>query len=136
MVFLCDRAYDILKLAGRVRSLDHNRVFTYRGKPIKKIKKAFTNACRKAGIVNFRFHDLRHAFNTNMRKAGVDQSVIMKLTGPKTPSMFQRYNTVDVDDAKRAYRRLEKLLSQEQAQNATQAKKCSPGAPNGRRSET
>ena len=136
VVFLCDRAYDILKVAGRVRSLDHNRVFTYRGKPIKKIKKAFTNACRKAGLVNFRFHDLRHTFNTNMRKAGVDHSVIMKLTGHKTPSMFQRYNTVDVDDAKLAYRRLEKLLSQEQAQNATQAKMCSPGAPDGRRSET
>jgi integrase len=53
-------------------------------------------------IVNFRFHDMRHTFNTNMRKAGVDHSVIMKLTGHKPPSMFQRYNTVDVDDAKLA----------------------------------
>jgi integrase len=134
VVFLCDGAYDILKAAGRVRSLVHNRVFTYRGKPLKKIKKAFTNACRKAGIVNFRFHDLRHTFNTNMRKAGVDQSVIMKLTGHKTPSMFQRYNTVDVDDAKLAYRRLEKHLSQEHAQSASRTGKCSQGAPNGRRS--
>ena len=58
--------------------------------------------------------------------------MIMKLTGPKTPSMFQRYNTVDVGDAKIAYRRLEEeLLSQEQAQNAAHAKKCSQGAPNG-----
>jgi integrase len=122
VVFLCGRAYGILKVAGSVRSLDHNRVFTYRGKPIKKIKKAFTNACRKAGIVNFRFHDLRHTFNTNMRKAGVDHSVIMKLTGHKTPSMFQRYNTVDVDDAKLAYRRLEELISQEQAQNVARTK--------------
>jgi integrase len=85
VVFLCDRAYDILKVAGNVRSLSHNRVFTYRGKPIKKIKRAFANACRKAGLVNFRFHDLRHTFNTNMRMAGVDHSVIMKLTGHKTP---------------------------------------------------
>jgi integrase len=133
VVFLCDRAYDILKVAGNVRSLAHNRVFTYRGKPIKKIKKAFTSACRKAGLVNFRFHDLRHTFNTNMRKAGVDHSVIMKLTGHKTPSMFQRYNTVDVDDAKLAYRRLEELLSQEQAQDAARTKKCSQGAPDDRR---
>ena len=129
VVFLCGRAYDILKIAGRVRSLDHNRVFTYRGKPLKKVKKAFINACLKAGIVNFRFHDLRHTFNTNMRKAGVDHSVIMKLTGHKTPSMFQRYNTVDVDDAKLAYHRLEELLSQEQAQNAGPMQKCSLGAP-------
>ena len=70
------------------------------------------NACRKARITNFRFHDLRHTFNTNMRKAGVDQSVIMKLTGHKTPSMFQRYNTVDLDDAKNAFQKLDLLLEQ------------------------
>jgi len=70
-----------------------------------------------------------------MRKAGVDHSVIMKLTGHKTPSMFQQYNTVDVDDAKLAYRRLEELLSQEQAQNAAPTKKCFQGAPDIRRCE-
>jgi hypothetical protein len=48
-----------------------------------------------------------------MRKAGVDHSVIMKLTGHKTPSRFQRYNTVDLDDAKKAYLQLEKLLNQD-----------------------
>jgi hypothetical protein len=64
-----------------------------------------------------------------MRKTVVDHAVTVKLSGPKTPLMFPRYNTVEVDDAKLAYRRLEKLLSQEQAQNATQAKMCSPGAP-------
>ena len=53
VVFLWDRAYGILKFVVRVRSLYQNRVFTYRGKPLKKIKKAFTNACRKAGIFNF-----------------------------------------------------------------------------------
>ena len=97
-----------------MRSLEHNRVFTYRGKLLKKIKKAFANACRKAGISNFRFHDLRHTFNTNMRKAGVSQSVIMKLTGHRTPSTFERYKTVDVDDAKDANRRLDEFLRREQ----------------------
>jgi integrase len=129
VVFLCDQAYVILQQVGKVRSLDHNRVFTYRGKPLKKIKKAFTSACRRAGIANFRVHDLPHTFNTNMRKTGVDQSVIMKLTGHKTPSMFQRYNTVDVDDAKSAYRRLEEFLSKEQDQNAARTEKCFHGAP-------
>jgi integrase len=136
VVFLCDQAYDILKNVGKVRSLDHNRVFTYRGRPLKEIKKAFANACRKAEIANFRFHDLRHTFNTNMRKAGVDQSVIMKLTGPKTPSMFQGYNTVDVDDAKSAYCRLDEFLNQEHDQNAARIKKCSHSAPGERSYET
>jgi integrase len=136
VAFLCGRAYDILKIVGQVRCLDHNRVFTYKGKPLKKVIRAFANACQKAGIVNFRFHDLGHTFNTNMRKEGVDHSAIMKLTWHKTPSMFQRYNNVDVGDAKLAYRRLEDLLSQERGQNAARAKKCSLGAHNGRRCET
>ena len=129
VVFLCEEAYGILKVVGRVRSLGHNRVFTYQGKPLKKIKKAFTNACRKGGISNFRFHDLRHTFNTTMRKAGVDHSVIMKLTGHKTATMFQRYNTVDVADAMKAYQKLEELLIKERGDSGTG--KCSHGAPDG-----
>jgi integrase len=132
VVFLCKQAYVILEAAGKVRYLSHNRVFTYTGQPLKKIKKAFANACRKAGVSNFRFHDLRHTFNTNMRKAGVDQSVIMKLTGHKTPSMFQRYNTVDLDDAKNACQKLEEFLSKDQGRDVPLAAKCSPGAPAGR----
>jgi hypothetical protein len=67
-----------------------------------------------AGIDKFRFHDLRHAFNTNMRQAGGDQSVVMKLTGHKTPRMFQHDNTVDLADAKEAYQKLEVMLRQGQ----------------------
>jgi hypothetical protein len=71
-----------------------------------------------------------------MRKAGVDQSVIMKLTGHKTPSMFQRYNTVDLDDAKNAYQKLEELLSKDQGRDVPLAAKCSPGAPEGESRES
>lgn len=105
-------------------------MFTYRGHPLEKIKKALPNACKKAGITNFRFHDLRHTFNTNMRKTGVDHSVIMKRTGHKTPTMFQRYNTVDLDDAKIAYQKLQMLL--EQRGDSAPAGKCSHSAPDGR----
>ncbi len=109
-VYLNSELMDVFKEASRVRSLEHNYVFTYKGKPIKSIKTSFQNACRKARIENFRFHDLRHTFNTNMRKAGVDKTVIMKLTGHKTISMFQRYNTVDQDDAKTAMERLDDFI--------------------------
>ena len=90
----------------KVRHLKHDRVFTYQGSPVRNIKRSFRSACRAAGIEDFRFHDLRHTFNTNMRKAGVDRSVIMKITGHKTMSMFERYNTVDGNDAVEACRRL------------------------------
>lgn len=113
VIYLCDKALAILGEAGKVRSLEHSQVFTYRGRPIKGIRTAFLKACKKAGIKDFRFHDLRHTFNTNMRKAGVEQSVIMKLTGHKTASMFYRYNTVDSEDAREAFRKLELLIGSE-----------------------
>ncbi|MBM4273171.1 MAG: hypothetical protein FJ134_01730 [Deltaproteobacteria bacterium] len=36
-----------------------------------------------AGIENFTFHDLRHTFTTNMRKAGFHDSVTLAMTGHK-----------------------------------------------------
>ena len=90
-------------------------VFTYGGRPLKDIKEGFKNALEKAKIKNFRFHDLRHTFNTNMRKAGVDQTVIMKLTGHKTLAMFNRYNTLDQDDALEAMRKLDLLILEQKA---------------------
>lgn len=77
------------------------------------IRKAFDRACAKAGVKDFRIHDLRHTFNTNMRKAGVDRSVIMKITGHKTTAMFERYNTVDAEDARTAMARFEGFLQQQ-----------------------
>ena len=69
---------------------------------------------RKANIIygrfkkgGFVFHDLRHTFNTNMRKAGVPESVIMAITGHSTREMFDRYDTVDLDDTRQAVQTLE-----------------------------
>jgi hypothetical protein len=37
-----------------------------------------------------------------MRRAGVDPLTAMKITGHKTMAVFQRYNSFDEDDLKRA----------------------------------
>ncbi len=134
VIFLDGEVLEILTEVGKVRGLGHNRVFTYKGQPIASIKTCFRSACQKAGIENLRFHDLRHTFNTNMRKAGVDHSVIMKMTGHKTAAMFDRYNTVDLQDAQEAYRKLKMHLEQEKQPGAPEqgmsgANKCSHSAP-------
>ncbi len=98
---------EILERLGRVRYISHNHVFTYQGKPLKSIKTTLARALKETGIMDFRFHDLRHTWTTNARKAGVDRTVIMKLTGHKTLSMFTRYNSVDEDDARQALRLME-----------------------------
>ena len=96
------------------KAIHDAHVLLFRGKPLKAIGKALKNACEEAKIPygrktenGFTFHDLRHTFNTNMRKAGVDESVIMAITGHSTREMFDRYNTVDQEDTRNAVNKLE-----------------------------
>jgi len=37
-----------------------------------------------------------------MRKAGIAESVIMQITGHSTREMFDRYNTIDMEDSRQA----------------------------------
>jgi len=105
-------------LPNRIQaSCEDSHVFQYRGKPVSDIRKGIKDACKKAGIKygrsvegGFVFHDLRHTFNTNMRKAGVAESVIMKITGHSTREMFDRYNTVDEDDTRKAVEQFENFV--------------------------
>ena len=55
--------------------------------------------------------NLRHNFNTNMVKAGVNRAVIMKLTGHKTLSMFLRYSHLDKEQSESAMESLSALLA-------------------------
>jgi integrase len=94
-----------------------NRFFLFNGKPVKDIRGALARACRDAGIPygraakgGFVFHGTRHCFNTNMRKAGVPESVIMKITGHSTREMFLRYDTVDMADALKAVDQMEGFI--------------------------
>lgn len=97
----------LLGILRRVpRTLGSQFVFTFKGKPIGNIRKAFMGACERAGIKDFRFHDLRHCGVTNLRKAGVPDNVIMSISGHKTTAMFRRYDRVDREDRQMALERL------------------------------
>ncbi len=106
-VYFNGEVREILERLGKVRRMFHNFVFTYRGNPLMSIKVALASALKKAKIEDFRLHDLRHTYTTNARKAGVHETVIMKLTGHKTRSMFTRYNSVDEADARQALNLME-----------------------------
>ncbi|MEE9213740.1 MAG: tyrosine-type recombinase/integrase [Thermodesulfobacteriota bacterium] len=55
------------------------------------LRRAFYNALEKAGIEDFKFHDLRHTFATRLAQRGVDLYKIAKLLGHEDIRMTQRY---------------------------------------------
>lgn len=67
-------------------------VFTYRGKPIKRLTtKAWYKALDKAGIKDFRWHDLRHTWASWLVQQGVPLYALKEMGGWKTASMVRRY---------------------------------------------
>jgi integrase len=76
------------------RGLQTARVFLRNGLPFNEIKRSFHTACRRAGIKDFTFHDLRHCALNNLRLAGNDYFKIMSMSGHKTMAVFKRYNLV------------------------------------------
>lgn len=85
-------------------------VFSYRGKHI---RYANTLAWRKglvrAGITDFRWHDLRHTWATWQRKAGTPTHELQHLGGWKTRAMVERYAHIAPEALSSAASRLDKV---------------------------
>jgi integrase len=83
---------------------------TEKGNVLGNFRRSFQRACKRAGIRGLCFHDFRHTAITNMRKAEVNISVIMAISGHKTMAMFRRYNRIDLNDGREAMRKLDVYL--------------------------
>ena len=86
---LNDMAMGVL---GRCAGAHSEYVFTYRGKRIKQVStKAWHRACKRAGITDFRFHDLRHTWASWHIQHGTPLFALQELGGWETERMVRRY---------------------------------------------
>jgi integrase len=92
------------------------------GKPFGDVKKAFATAMRKSGIEDFRFHDLRHTFASNLVMAGEDLNTIRELLGHKDLTMTLRYAHLAPNLKKKAVDVLDRIMSLNPPQSAINPK--------------
>ncbi|MHC4266935.1 MAG: tyrosine-type recombinase/integrase [Planctomycetota bacterium] len=88
-------ALDVLNKRSKLKSIKNDLVFfNSNGEKMcrSRLRKAFQVALKKAGIKDFRFHDVRHTFATRLAQAGYDLYKISKLLGHMDIKMTQRYS--------------------------------------------
>lgn len=91
-------------------ALGHGGVRVQPGSHIVDFRASWTAAVKRAEHEELLFHDLRRSATRNMRKAGIDKDLRMKISGQKTDSMERRYNIVDIEDVKEVGRTMRKWM--------------------------
>ena len=90
---LSGHAYKLVRNLSKVRRIDTDLVFPSRKKkdrPVN-VQSVFNRAVEKAGIEDFRFHDLRHSAASYLAMNGASPNEIAKVLGHKTLQMVKRY---------------------------------------------
>lgn len=66
------------------------------------IKKSFKTVLKNAGIVNFRFHDLRHTAATRMLDKGANIRTVQDILGHSSVKVTERYTHTNAKNKKSA----------------------------------
>jgi integrase len=104
------------RLTGLLSSLQkpEGLIFTFKGRPIQRIKTAWKATLRRAGIRSSRFQDLRHTFNTRLMEAGVLQDVRKAIMGHSSgEEVNSLYTHVELPVKREAIRKLEAWVEAE-----------------------
>jgi integrase len=83
---------DAVNVLRRQMGQHTERVFTCHGKPIRAANgRSWRNALKRAGLTDFRFHDLRHTWATRHIQAGTPLHALMEMGGWKDVGMVRKY---------------------------------------------
>jgi integrase len=81
-----------VELLQRQLGKHQERVFTYAGKPVGHVNtQAWRKALKRAGIENFRWHDLRHTWASWLVQNGTPLYDLQEMGGWKSSEMVRRY---------------------------------------------
>jgi integrase len=91
-------------------------VFTYQGMPVERCTtKAWKRACERAGIENFRWHDLRHTWASWHVQSGTSLQELMELGSWATHEMVMRYAHLAADHLRAAACRIDGTFTSQSA---------------------
>lgn len=83
---------DAISILGAQIGKHQRNVFTYEGKPVSKAgTMAWRKALKRAGIEQFRWHDLRHTWASWHVQNGTPLNILKELGGWASYEMVQRY---------------------------------------------
>lgn len=108
---ISDELERIFKEIRKEQHLTSKHVFLYNGKPMKRNKSAFRTAVKRAGIVDFRFHDLRHTFASQILINGGSLKDVQELLGHKDMTMTLRYSHLTQERKRKAVNLLNRLTA-------------------------
>jgi integrase len=97
------------------RRLNCPLIFHRRGMPIGDFRKVWKAACKAAGVVGgvkgYVPYDCRRTAVRNLTRAGVEESVAMKISGHRTRAVFDRYNITSDEDIQEAMVKVTEYVS-------------------------
>src|SRR5260370_44223 len=76
-------------------------------RPVRDFRDTWESLCTESGVPGLLVHDLRRSAARQLRRAGVAESVIMKIGGWLTASVFRRYAITSNADKTIAMEKLE-----------------------------
>jgi len=112
---------ELLKQIRKERQLTSPYVFSHKnGKPYRSIKNPFQAAVKRAGIVNFRFHDTRHTFASHYLMRGGSIKNLQQILGHKQIAMTMRYAHLSKEFARQEIEIMNGLTNKSDKQGSQQ----------------